>query len=99
MQTQLAKKKNLASAHDESESNLSVGSDYEKKNDLNDVSHQVAQLTRPVENVLLFFAMCSYLTEIDDNEREIARRWVGRWNDKTRDYQMMIDRGREIANL
>jgi heme oxygenase len=95
----LARKKNLATAHDESESNLSVGSDYEKKNNTSEVAKQIATLTRPVENILLFFAVCCQLSELDESDRLTALKWIERWDDKSRHYQQIRDRGREIANM
>jgi heme oxygenase len=99
VQSQLARKKNAATTHDESESNLSVGSDYEKKDKTNEVSKQIAALTRPVENILLFFAVCCQLPELDESDRLTALKWIGRWDDKSRQYQQIRDRGREIANM
>jgi alanine racemase len=85
--------------HDESESNLSVGSDYEKKNNVNEVSKQIAALTRPVDHILLFFGICSHMADLDETDREMATKWINRWDDKSRAYQQLRDRGRELANL
>jgi hypothetical protein len=29
----------------------------------------------------------------------MAAKWINRWDDKSREYQQLRDRGREIANL
>jgi hypothetical protein len=76
-----------------------VGSDYEKKNNVNEISKQIASLTRPVDQILLFFGVCSNMADLEETDRQMAAKWINRWDDKSREYQQLRDRGREIANL
>lgn len=96
---QMNRKKNQSTINDDSESNLSVGSNYEKKNQSNEVLKQILQLTLPTENILLFFAMCCHVTELSDSDKSMALKWINKWDDKSRSYQNIRNRGREIANM
>jgi hypothetical protein len=89
----------MSTLNDESESNLSVGSDYENKSETHELEKVVANMTRPTENVLLFFAVCVHLLDLDAVDRGIAQKWLSKWDDKSRVYSKLKERGREIANI
>jgi len=95
----ISRKKAMSSRHDESESNLSIGSDYENKSDALEVEKVVANMTRPSDRVLLFFAVCVHLHDLEARDIALASKWLDKWDDKSRAYSSIRKRGLEMSNL
>ncbi len=91
-----------ATKNDDSESNLSVDSEKEgrKAVGLNiALDLQIAQITRPTRNVLLFFAMCINIYDLEAKALSISNRWIKVYDDDSRDYKMLKRKGLELSNL
>ena len=95
----LSRKKALSTRQDESESNLSIGSDYENRSESAELERVIANMTRPIDNVILFFVACTHTHQLDEAEILTSSKWVAKWDDKSRSYGLLKSRGREIANL
>jgi hypothetical protein len=90
-----------ATKNDDSESNLSVDSSLNGKRDgLNvAVDQHIANITRPTTNVLLFFAMCVNIHDLETKVLSAANRWLKLYDDETREYKMLRRKGLEMSNL
>jgi hypothetical protein len=90
-----------ATKNDDSESNLSVDSTQNgKKNSLHVAQEQhIANVTRPTRNVLLFFAMCVNIYDLDSKPLAAAGKWLQLYDDESRDFKMLRRKGMEMADL
>ena len=91
-----------ATKNDDSESNLSVDSSSltGKKEGLHVAMDQhIANITRPTKNVLLFFAMCVHIHDLEAKVLSAASLWLELYDDETRDYQNMRRKGLEMSDL
>lgn len=89
----------MATKNDDSESNLSVEV-TDKKDRLHVALEQrIAIATRPARNVLLFFAMCVHMHDLDAKPLAVARRWLELYDDESRDYKLLRRKGLEMSDL
>mmetsp|Transcript_11155 Transcript_11155/g.18218 ORF Transcript_11155/g.18218 Transcript_11155/m.18218 type:complete len:778 (+) Transcript_11155:84-2417(+) len=98
-----ARQKAMATAtkNDDSESNLSIDSNLnDKKNSLHVALDQhIANVTRPEGNILLFFAMCVNIHDLESKPLAAAHKWLELYDDETRAYKVIRRKGMEMADL
>lgn len=91
-----------ATKNDDSESNLSVdASSLTGKKELLNVAmdQRIANITRPTKNVLLFFAMCIHIYDLEKSVQAISHKWLDLYDDETREYKNMRKKGLEMSEM
>jgi hypothetical protein len=53
----------------------------------------------PSDAIIMALSMCAAHVEVATNQRDIARYWLEVWNDASRDYQMLLRKGRNLCGL
>lgn len=72
----------------------------DQKNSLHVALDQhIANVTRPTRNVLLFFAMCVNIYDLEAKSLAAAQRWLKMYDDESRDFNMLKRKGMEMAAL
>ena len=67
--------------------------------EIGEALYSVRYLTRPRDPIVLFCAMVSCHSDLQDREREMAKKWCGLWDDASARYKRLMVVGSGLSGL
>ena len=69
------------------------------KEELGEELYEYRYKRRPRDPVVLFCAMCMAHYEVGDKEKEMARKWIGVWDDASSRFKRLVVIGQGLSGL